>query len=64
MIEAHPYEEVAYDIITLSNNYQKIGSGLIGELSQEMSEEEFLSFLKKAFGLEVIRHTAFITKTC
>jgi dinuclear metal center YbgI/SA1388 family protein len=62
LIKAHPYEEVAYDIISLSNNYQKTGSGLIGELEQYMNEKEFLNLLKKEFALEVIRHTALLQK--
>ena len=34
---AHPYEEVAYDVISLANKHQGIGCGIIGELrSQSM----------------------------
>jgi dinuclear metal center YbgI/SA1388 family protein len=62
LMEAHPYEEVAYDIISLSNNYQKTGSGLIGELQQEISETEFLASIKNDFALQVIRHTALLQK--
>lgn len=54
---AHPYEEVAYDIIRLANDYQQVGSGLIGELPSVTSEQELLRQLKQAFGLTVIRHT-------
>jgi len=57
MISAHPYEEVAYDIISLDNKYQNIGSGLTGELEKPVSEADFLDLLKKAFKLSVIRHT-------
>ncbi len=59
---AHPYEEVAYDIVALSNSYNNIGSGLIGELSQPVSEIEFLALLKQAFNLSVIRHTEVLQK--
>ena len=55
--EAHPYEEVAYDLVPLSNRYNKTGSGLIGELPEPMNEQEFLNLLKEAFNLPVIRHT-------
>jgi dinuclear metal center YbgI/SA1388 family protein len=58
----HPYEEVAYDVYALSNQHNDIGSGLIGDFSEPVSEEELLSKLKTAFGLQVIRHTAFIHK--
>ena len=60
--EAHPYEEVAYDIYALSNRHNDIGSGLVGDFPGPVSEEELLSGLKTAFDLRVIRHTAFIHK--
>lgn len=62
LLQAHPYEEAAYDIITLSNQFQKTGSGLIGELENEISEKDFLSLVKNAFGLQVIRHTELLQK--
>lgn len=55
---AHPYEEVAYDVIALDNADPRTGSGVIGNLPEPVSEVEFLKHLKKIFGLEVIRHTA------
>jgi len=57
MKEAHPYEEVAYDVINLINTHQEIGSGLIGELPGSMTETEFLSHVKKVFKLSIIRHS-------
>ena len=62
LIEVHPYEEVAYDVITLSNEFNKTGSGLIGEMEVEISEEKFLLFLKDAFDLKVIKHTKLLDK--
>ncbi len=58
MKEAHPYEEVAYDIIPLSNDHPQVGSGLLGILPQPVPEKEFLAGLKKEFGLELVRYTA------
>jgi hypothetical protein len=63
MIEAHPYEEVAYDIVPLNNSYQQVGSGLIGELELGIGEMEFLQLLKKQFGLQVINHTKLLNKS-
>jgi len=60
---SHPYEEVAYDVVSLSNTHQYIGSGILGELSNEMNETDFLTQLKKVFGLKVIRHTALLDKS-
>jgi dinuclear metal center YbgI/SA1388 family protein len=57
MIEAHPYEEVAYDIIALGNHLSDVGSGLVGELTDPLEESAFLQSVKSAFGLSVIRHT-------
>jgi dinuclear metal center YbgI/SA1388 family protein len=60
--EVHPYEEVACDIYELSNQHNHIGSGLVGDFPEPVAEEDLLLRLKTAFGLEVIRHTAFIHK--
>jgi dinuclear metal center YbgI/SA1388 family protein len=57
MIAAHPYEEVAYDLVSLANAHPGVGSGLIGELGEEMSEMAFLDRIKSVFGVAVIRHT-------
>jgi dinuclear metal center YbgI/SA1388 family protein len=55
---AHPYEEVAYDVVNLANTHPGIGSGLVGELPEAMPEAAFLQQLKQAFDLPLIRHTA------
>ncbi len=62
MIEAHPYEEVAYDLVALNNYSNEIGSGLIGELPQPMEAQAFLQLVKQQFGLQVIRHTPLLNK--
>ena len=41
----------------IDGEYQEVGSGLIGELPEPVTEEIFLSQLKNTFGLSVIRHT-------
>lgn len=56
---AHPYEEVAFDIVSLSNEHPDIGSGLVGSLPEPMEESSFLGLLRSVFGTPVIRHTAF-----
>jgi dinuclear metal center YbgI/SA1388 family protein len=63
MIEAHPYEEVAYDIIPLGNYLSDVGSGLFGELENLVDEKAFLGSLKSAFSLQVIRHTKLLGKS-
>lgn len=47
MLNAHPYEEVAYDVFELKNENQYIGSGMVGDLREPMDELTFLAKLKK-----------------
>lgn len=58
----HPYQEVAYDIITLNNAHQQVGAGLIGELVDEIDEAIFLQQLKNTMRVSVIRHTQLLGK--
>jgi dinuclear metal center YbgI/SA1388 family protein len=62
LILAHPYEEVAYDLYTLTNQHQQAGAGMIGELELAMDEEDFLYHLKEKMHTPVIRHTALTGK--
>lgn len=55
--KAHPYEEIAYDIISLDNSYDKVGAGLIGELKSEMDSMAFLTYLKKQMQTDCVRYT-------
>jgi dinuclear metal center YbgI/SA1388 family protein len=57
MFEAHPYEEVAYDVISLENQNQYEGTGMIGELEDPIDELTFLAMLKQRFHCNSIRHT-------
>jgi dinuclear metal center YbgI/SA1388 family protein len=59
----HPYEEVAYEVISIDNAHQEIGSGVIGVLSEPMNEKDFFTKLKKIFKLKVIKHTALRNKS-
>lgn len=62
LLNSHPYEEVAYDIYSLENEYTQAGIGMIGELSAPMDELEFLRKLKDTFHCPVVRHTRLIGK--
>ncbi len=62
MKTAHPYEEVAYDVVAISNNHQHIGSGIIGELPDAADESVFLLQVKEVFKVPVIRHSPFLNK--
>jgi len=63
MLSAHPYEEVAYNIITIDNVLRSVGSGIIGNLKDPMAANEFLAYLKDKLKLKVIRHTTLLNKS-
>lgn len=52
----HPYEEPAYDIIILENRWDKMGAGILGSLSESISEIEFLKQIKEVFGIECLKY--------
>ena len=58
----HPYEEVAYYISSLDNDWQETGSGLVGELAEPISEQELFTLIKNKFNLTIVRHSAFLNK--
>ena len=57
MKAAHSYEEVAYDLYALENEWQGAGSGMVGELPNEVDTMEFLSTVKTKFEAGVVRYT-------
>ncbi len=57
LFEAHPYEEVAYELIRIENKNQDIGAGLIGDLPEEMAVSDFLEMLKTNMQTECIKFT-------
>jgi dinuclear metal center YbgI/SA1388 family protein len=62
LVQAHPYEEVAYDIFTMENQHYGIGSGIIGTLEKEVPEQEFLNQVQNIFKTPCIKHTALTGK--
>lgn len=62
LLENHPYEEVAYDVYKLSNEYQKVGSGIIAELKEASSEEKMLKLIKRVFNISVVKHSNLLGK--
>ena len=57
MKKTHPYEEVAYDLVALVNTNEYVGSGMVGELSDEVPVQEFLKTIKMTFNCGVVRYT-------
>lgn len=54
---AHPYEEVAFDIISLQQENKDIGSGMIGELPEEEEAIAFLRRIKEIFKCGSVKFT-------
>ncbi|MGG8495688.1 Nif3-like dinuclear metal center hexameric protein [Tenacibaculum sp. TC6] len=59
----HPYEEVAYEVITLNNKNQHVGLGMIGEFTDELDENTFLQLIKTMFKTGCVRHSALLNKS-
>lgn len=62
LFNAHPYEEVAYEITTLENSNQHIGMGMVGEFSSEKNASEFILYLKEHMNTSCVRHSKITSK--
>lgn len=58
LLAAHPYEEVAYDIYPLENDFDQAGAGMTGLLESPMGEEDFLRRIKEVLQAPCLRHSA------
>lgn len=56
------YEEIAYELIDLNNQNQRIGMGMMGELEEAMDEVEFLNYLKETMQTKMVRHSQLLGK--
>lgn len=61
LLKAHPYEQPAYSVIELDNRYEMAGSGVIGNLENELDEMEFINIVKTVLGAKMLR-TSKLTK--
>ena len=61
MIEAHPYEEVAYDVYPLENQSGDSGSGAVGNLTRAISLRRFLSRIKSSLGVRSLSFSGTLT---
>jgi dinuclear metal center YbgI/SA1388 family protein len=62
LFKAHPYEEVAYDLYPLANEWRTTGLGMVGELPHEIDEATFLNRLKNTFQTGCVRYTDLLNK--
>lgn len=58
---AHPYEEVAFDIIALQNEWETVGAGMHGTLPKPMNVNEFNAHLKTKMKLTAFKYTSSFT---
>ena len=59
LLQAHPYEEPAYDLYPLQNSWMQAGAGVIGTLPQPEEEETFLRRIKDLFQVGCVKHSRF-----
>jgi len=57
MQKAHPYEEVAYDLLPLQNQVPGAGLGRIGRLEQKTTLDAYAARVKEALGCDHLRLT-------
>lgn len=57
MRTAHPYEEVAYDLVQLENTDNRYALGLIGQLPKTLTLDTFAGRVKKSLKIEHVRVT-------
>lgn len=62
MTAAHPYEEVAFDRVSLVQTRMDVGSGMVGELAEAMPWEAFADHVKAVLGCGAVKHTAPVRK--
>lgn len=60
--QAHPYEEVAHYLYNLENKNQEVGIGMIGDLTEALSEADFLAYLIAKMQLPGLRYTTIGSK--
>ena len=56
LMNAHPYEEPAFDFYPLKNSWTQAGSGIVGELEVAETELDFLKRIKKIFEVGCLKH--------
>ena len=63
LFNAHPYEEVAFEVTTLDNTSPYIGMGMIGEFAEAMDEKACLDYVKQQMNAPFVRHSQLRNKS-
>ncbi len=62
LLNSHPYEVPAFDILSLDNHFKEFGGGVFGTLPEPVSEFDMLTLLRSTFTTGVIRHSQLTNK--
>lgn len=62
LLETHPYEEVAYDLYLLENEFYGAGLGCTGDLPAQLAEMDFLKQLNQVFTARGVRYSGLTGK--
>lgn len=55
VVEAHPYEEPAVDIIPLANSCPTLGYGVVGHFATPLPQADFISLVKERLECQCVR---------
>ena len=56
LLSSHPYEEPAFDLYPLANEWKQAGAGLVGEYDKPMPKDTFLQMVKEIFRAGSVRY--------
>ncbi|HPW90295.1 MAG TPA: Nif3-like dinuclear metal center hexameric protein [Paludibacteraceae bacterium] len=62
LMQSHPYEEPALDLIPLANKWKQVGLGVVGDLPKKYAESDFLKHVKETFKSDVIKHSPLLNR--
>lgn len=62
LLQVHPYEEPAFDLIAIENEWEQAGAGVVGELFCPMDEMDFLQRLKSVFKAGCVKYSSLTGK--
>lgn len=62
LLDSHPYEEVAYNVIPLANANAEIGAGMVGDLPEPMDGLTFLHHVKACMKAPMVRYTPLLER--
>lgn len=59
LLQTHPYEEPAYEFLTVDTNAAHTGCGAVGNLPEPLSPAQLADLVKRTFGSPVARCTSY-----